>query len=69
MIVSSAGKKNKGLRTSDWRKSVGGTPLKDANTKRLGTGPAAEALSAVLSRMASVQQIDEENLSEGSWTD
>ena len=46
-IVASGAKENKGLKQVQWRKSMGGTPLRDPST-RLGAGEMEVALSQAL---------------------
>ena len=46
-------KENKGLRQVQWRKSVGGTPLRDPSLTRLGSGDMQVSLAQALTRMRS----------------
>ena len=52
-IVASGAKENKGLKQASWRKSVGGTPLRDPALTRLGGGEMEVALSQALVKMRS----------------
>ena len=46
-------KENKGLRQVQWRKSLGGTPLRDPSLTRLGSGDMQVSLAQALTRMRS----------------
>ena len=46
-------KENKGLKQVHWRKSLGGTPLRDPSLTRLGSGDMQVSLAQALTRMRS----------------
>ena len=52
-IHASQTKENKGLKRVHWRKSMGGTPLRDPALTRMGTGDMEVALSQALVRLHS----------------
>ena len=46
-------KENKGLKQVHWRKSLGGTPLRDPSLTRLGSGDMQVSLAQALTKMRS----------------
>tara|TARA_B110001452_G_scaffold216653_1_gene188044 strand:+ start:40 stop:294 length:255 start_codon:yes stop_codon:yes gene_type:complete len=50
-IHASGAKENRGLKKVRWRKSLGGTPMRDPALTRMGTGDMEVALSQALGRL------------------